>query len=231
MILGVMKNMDIDIEKMPLGKLSKKQIKSGERILELIETELQKSKADPAYNIKGKCFDLSNQFYTTVPHDFGTEKPPIIDNDKLLQQKYDLLAALADIEVAARMMEGESGGNAMEQRYKLLKNDITAVDRGTDEWKRIETFLNNTREDWKLKIMDVFRVDRHEERELFAKHDALDNRKLLWHGSNVAVFAAILSGGLKIMPHSGGRVGRGCTYFSSPFPVFFPVGLTSFVAA
>ena len=35
------------------------------------------------------------------------------------------------------------------------------------------------------------------------------NRKLLWHGTNVAVVAAILKSGLRIMPHSGGRVGKG----------------------
>lgn len=38
---------------------------------------------------------------------------------------------------------------------------------------------------------------------------AIDNRRLLWHGTNVAVVAAILNSGLRIMPHSGGRVGRG----------------------
>ena len=36
----------------------------------------------------------------------------------------------------------------------------------------------------------------------------------MWHGTNVAVVAAILKSGLRIMPHSGGRVGRGI-YFAS----------------
>jgi len=40
------------------------------------------------------------------------------------------------------------------------------------------------------------------------------NRRLLWHGTNVAVVAAILKSGLRIMPHSGGRVGKGI-YFAS----------------
>jgi hypothetical protein len=48
----------------------------------------------------------------------------------------------------------------------------------------------------------------------FAVHDKIINRKLLWHGTNVAVVAAILEGGLRIMPHSRGRVGRGI-YFAS----------------
>ena len=37
----------------------------------------------------------------------------------------------------------------------------------------------------------------------------MGNRRLLWHGTNVAVVAAIINSGLRIMPHSGGRVGRG----------------------
>ncbi len=48
----------------------------------------------------------------------------------------------------------------------------------------------------------------------FSTHEKVTNRKLLWHGTNVAVVAAILKSGLRIMPHSGGRVGRGI-YFAS----------------
>ena len=50
--------------------------------------------------------------------------------------------------------------------------------------------------------------------ERFQEHDKLQNRKLLWHGTNVAVVVAILKSGLRIMPHSGGRVGKGI-YFAS----------------
>lgn len=48
----------------------------------------------------------------------------------------------------------------------------------------------------------------------FHAHSKLGNRRLLWHGTNVAVVAAILTSGLRIMPHSGGRVGKGI-YFAS----------------
>ncbi|XP_054255056.1 protein mono-ADP-ribosyltransferase PARP3-like, partial [Indicator indicator] len=50
--------------------------------------------------------------------------------------------------------------------------------------------------------------------ERFKVHDLLEHRRLLWHGTNVAVIAAILKSGLRIMPHSGGRVGKGI-YFAS----------------
>ena len=54
----------------------------------------------------------------------------------------------------------------------------------------------------------LFQTDR------FNAHKNINERKLLWHGTNVAVVAAILKSGLRIMPHSGGRVGRGI-YFAS----------------
>lgn len=48
----------------------------------------------------------------------------------------------------------------------------------------------------------------------FSENGNLQNRRLLWHGTNIAVVAAILKSGLRIMPHSGGRVGCGI-YFAS----------------
>ena len=50
--------------------------------------------------------------------------------------------------------------------------------------------------------------------ERFKAYEALENHRLLWYGTNVAVVAAILKGGLRIMPHCGGRVGKGI-YFAS----------------
>lgn len=54
----------------------------------------------------------------------------------------------------------------------------------------------------------------HSQGDRFQAHCKMGNRRLLWHGTNVAVVAAILTSGLRIMPHSGGRVGKGI-YFAS----------------
>ena len=51
-------------------------------------------------------------------------------------------------------------------------------------------------------------VLRKGEAQRFQQHTELGNRRLLWHGTNVAVVATVLKTGLRIMPHSGGRVGR-----------------------
>lgn len=58
-------------------------------------------------------------------------------------------------------------------------------------------------------LLNLWRVDRPAEAAGFARHSQLDNRKLLWHGTNIAVMAAIIKAGLRIMPNAGGRLGRG----------------------
>merc|ERR1712139_589754 len=55
----------------------------------------------------------------------------------------------------------------------------------------------------------VFTLKRNGELSRSEAHRDLSNRRLLWHGTSPAVVAAILNSGLRIMPHSGGRVGRG----------------------
>lgn len=205
MINKQMAEMKIDTKKMPLGQLSKRTLREGVAILEKIESLIKEE------GFKETALqDLCNQFYTKVPHDFGNTRPPLIKTAAQLQEKYDLVDFLMDVEVAARMLEAEAEHeDPLLKKYKELGNTITALDRASDEWKRLETYVKNTQDSVNLKILDIYRVDRHGEQEIFSKWDHLEHRKLLFHGSNVAVFPAILSGGIKIMPHSGGRVGRG----------------------
>ena len=66
----------------------------------------------------------------------------------------------------------------------------------------------------KCTIEQVYRLDRPEDKKRMQAHAKDGNRHLLWHGTNIAVVAAILKTGLRLMPHSGGRVGRGL-YFAS----------------
>lgn len=201
-----MQEMKIDTKKMPLGQMSKKALKEGIEVLEKIEALIKES----GY-AKTKLQGLCNQFYTKVPHDFGMKMPPLIDTAELLQEKYDLLDTLMDIEVAARMLEAETPveEDPLMVKYKELGNKIEALDKSSDEYKRLAAYATNTQGHTKLKILDIYRVCRNGEEKNFTAFNDLDYRKLLFHGSSVAVFPAILSGGIKIMPHSGGRVGRG----------------------
>lgn len=222
MFKNAMANLEIDVKKMPLGKLSKSQIAKGFEVLEGIEAEMG---AKPKPN-KQKLEKLCSQFYTVIPHNFGRMRPPLIEDEETLKKKYDMLAVLGDIEIAQsikaekdkRSMEAGSTKeipNPIDINYELLNADLELVDKKSTEFKVIETYTKETAGAWRTPVIQqVWRVNRHGEDKRFQAHDGLGNRKLLWHGTNVAVVAAILKSGLRIMPHSGGRVGKGI-YFAS----------------
>lgn len=64
---------------MPLGKLSKRQIQSAYALL----SEVQQAVSDSSS--ESHILDLSNRFYTLIPHDFGMKKPPLLRNLDYIQ--------------------------------------------------------------------------------------------------------------------------------------------------
>lgn len=71
---------ELDLTKMPLGKLSKKQLEKAYGILGQAQQLLDASDVHDA-----KFVDISNQFYTLIPHDFGHKSPPILKDAELIK--------------------------------------------------------------------------------------------------------------------------------------------------
>jgi len=217
MFKEAMAKMNIDVKKMPLGKLSKVQIAKGFEVLEELETEIKGKKRN------AKLQEITSKFYTLIPHNFGRQRPPTIADGEILQKKMDMLTVLGDIEIAQSLQtadvkkeEPTEVPHPLDVNYGLLKCGLTHVNSKEDVYKIIHTYVENTKSSYSsnIKLLDVWEVDRENEDVRFSEHKDLSNRKLLWHGTNVAVVVAILKSGLRIMPHSGGRVGRGI-YFAS----------------
>uniref|UniRef100_A0A8C1QAZ5 Poly (ADP-ribose) polymerase family, member 3 n=1 Tax=Cyprinus carpio TaxID=7962 RepID=A0A8C1QAZ5_CYPCA len=164
MFKEAMTSMNLDIKKMPLGKLSKQQIAKGFEALEEIEAAIKRGE-------RNKLEEL----FTIIPHNFGRNRPPVISDDYVLQGKKEMLLVLADIEVAQSLKaESEKAKEEMkdmvphpvDQNYQSLKCKLSLMDKKSKE----------------------FKVSMH--RNLYSQeNDALENRKLLWHGTNVAVVA------------------------------------------
>ncbi len=81
-----------DIKRMPLGELSKETVLKGYRILRDIEAVLEGKS-------KGNLQDLSSEFYTNIPHNFGMKHMShfTINNKEKLKEKLDLITNLVDI--------------------------------------------------------------------------------------------------------------------------------------
>ncbi|EFN69632.1 Poly [ADP-ribose] polymerase [Camponotus floridanus] len=197
----VMLEFEIDMDKMPLGKLSKKQIEKAYAVLTELQEILKKSNIDHTTLI-----DASNRFYTLIPHNFGISGPKILESSEEIKNKCDMLDALLEMEIAYNLLRDTTDGkqNPLDSHYKQLKTDIEILNKSSEEFKMIDKYVQNTHAathtQYKLEIEEVFVVKRQGEEQRFKPFKKLPNRKLLWHGSRTTNFAGILSQGLRIAP-------------------------------
>ncbi|TKC42061.1 hypothetical protein EI555_011832, partial [Monodon monoceros] len=191
----------IDLQKMPLGKLSKRQIQAAYSILSEVQQALSQGSSD------SQILDLSNRFYTLIPHDFGMKKPPLLSNSDSVQAKVEMLDNLLDIEVAYSLLRGgsdDSSKDPIDVNYEKLRTDIMVVDKDSEEAEIIRKYVKNTHATthnaYDLEVVDIFKIEREGESQRYKPFKQLHNRRLLWHGSRTTNFAGILSQGLRIAP-------------------------------
>jgi len=89
MMANTVAAMNYDIKKQPLGKLASKTIKVAFKILKEIEDILKVAPGNKSSS--AKVVDLTNRFYTYIPHNVGMQRLPYIDNLDILKEKLQLL--------------------------------------------------------------------------------------------------------------------------------------------
>eukprot|EP01124_Arcella_intermedia_P000047 TRINITY_DN10024_c0_g1_i1.p1 TRINITY_DN10024_c0_g1~~TRINITY_DN10024_c0_g1_i1.p1 ORF type:complete len:933 (-),score=279.47 TRINITY_DN10024_c0_g1_i1:19-2601(-) len=207
--------MEIDLKKMPLGKLSKQHIQKGYTVLTEIDTVLKNDGPKKGSDL----LRLTNQFYTLIPHDFGMGPVTLINSLEVLQKKMKLMETLIDIEIATSLMKADGGEaeSKIDANYTKLNTELVPLDKDHPDYQLVESYMNNQKGSFKLKLLDAFKVARAGEDARFQEAIPLGNRQLLWHGSRVSNYVGILSQGLRIAPpeapKSGYRFGKGI-YFA-----------------
>ncbi|XP_037073152.1 poly [ADP-ribose] polymerase 1-like [Pollicipes pollicipes] len=199
---------DIDMEKMPLGKLSKSQMQKAFTILTEAQTLVETDGDVPGK--AARLLDCSNRFFTLIPHDFGMKKPPLLDNLKIIQDKVDMVSSLMEIELAFNILKSADADAAqteedpLDVHYRKLKANIDVLDRESEQFRLLECYIKNTHasthSNYTLELEQVFCVSRQGEASRYKPFSKLHNKKLLWHGSRMANFVGILSQGLRIAP-------------------------------
>lgn len=192
---------DLDMEKMPLGKLSQRQLAEALKVLGQI-AEFVKTGATNAQFIAG-----SNQFYTLIPHDFGVDRPPIINTVEMVNTKTEMLESLMEMEFAYGLLQSDNvdtKANPIDAHYKQLNTELRTLAHDSEEFQMLVQYVRNTHAathaNFELVVEDVFAVDRKGEKRRYKPFRKLHNRQLLWHGSRLTNYVGILSHGLKIAP-------------------------------
>lgn len=192
---------EIDIEKMPLGKLSKKQIQKAYSVLTDLQEVLKKKDFDSV-----QLVDASNRFYNLIPHNFGISEPKILNTMEEIHSKCEMLDALLEMEIAYSLLyaKTDTTKNPLDAHYKQLNTEVKILDKENEEYKVIKQYVENTHAkthtQYELEIEDIFIIKRQGEDSRYKPFKKLHNKKLLWHGSRTTNFAGILSQGLRIAP-------------------------------
>ncbi|OJJ48899.1 hypothetical protein ASPZODRAFT_157407 [Penicilliopsis zonata CBS 506.65] len=212
--LNTMASMSYDAQKLPLGKLSKRTLRAGFQVLkDLSELVAQPALAASKYNTSfvRATEDLSNSYLTTIPHVFGRNRPPVLNNELMIKKEIELLEALTDMEVANEIMKDCKSAhdvNELDLQFRSLNmTEMTPLARNSTEFIELENYLNNSRgttHHMRYSVIDIFRIERNGETERFEQSPYASikqsNRRLLWHGSRSTNFGGILSQGLRIAP-------------------------------
>ncbi|KAF1364362.1 PARP-domain-containing protein [Lizonia empirigonia] len=213
-----MKELNYDVNKMPLGKLSKGTITRGFQTLKDLAAIIDNPTS------YGEVEVLSNRYYSLIPHAFGRNRPPVISTNALLKKEIDLLESLSDMKEATDMLKAslkeDSDLNRLDRQFQTLGMDeMEALEPKSSEFVELSNYLTKTKgatHNVNYAVQDIFRIQRKGEFERFDKSSYAKpsgNRRLLWHGSRVTNFAGILGQGLRIAPPeapvSGYMFGKG----------------------
>ena len=193
------------------------QISQGIEALEAIETAINRSRTT-----KKKLKELSSDFYQAIPMSSGYATLPVIDTQEMVDEKFELMTLMEQV---SQGMTLSLGASDVDTQYHSLSTELNLVVPQDADYGLVHTYFENTKGSgtfngggWNggsrgkagtFNLKNIFRAERDHEKATFNAFDHLNNRRLLWHGTNVAVVSAILKSGLRIMPHSGGRVGKG----------------------
>lgn len=122
-----------------------------------------------------------------------------------------MLDTLTDMEVANTIMKTTGDKkkdaetvNLLDKRYtELGMEEMTPLDHKSHEYKALSEYLvksSGTTHDIRYRLEDIFRIERHGEKERFQKSEFAKlhktDKRLLWHGSRTTNFGGILSQGL-----------------------------------
>jgi poly [ADP-ribose] polymerase len=224
---ATMSSLNYDANKLPLGKLSKATILRGFQQLK----DLAALMDDPALSmsqwnmsVAAATEHLSNTYYSLIPHAFGRNRPPIINNEAHLKKEIELLESLSDMKDASNIMKIDRSKartvHPMDSHFRGLgMEEMTPLNHSSSEFGHLQAYLDGSKGSThgiQYKVHNIFRIRRGGEDERFKQSQFTDipsDKRLLWHGSRCTNFGGILSQGLRIAPPeapvSGYMFGKG----------------------
>jgi len=199
--------LQIDLKRCPLGKLDSKQLDFAGQIID----KIQQIVIVPVLTDENKrdLVSLSSEFYTYLPMSFGRKKPPVINDQEMINNYKDTIVELKNMVVAVQVADNKNNVgdvHPLDNIYANIKTKITPLDKDSEMYAVIQEYVKNTHgptHHYKLELLDVFEVEQEGKKDRFEKYTkGIDNHTLLFHGSHVSNIISIVKNDLLLNPHA-----------------------------
>jgi len=179
MLSNTLVSLDIDTKKMPLGKINKTQLDKAKSILEEIKKYVNNK------NNNQELLKMSSEYYTYIPYSCGRKKPPVIDNEKILEKYNEIIDELQNIIVGVQIINNtqeQTDEHPIDNIYKNINTQIKPLDESDTYYKYISEYINNTHgptHGIKLELLDILEVSQNYKTNI----SDIKPKMLLFHGT------------------------------------------------
>ncbi|KAK3611456.1 hypothetical protein CHS0354_032737 [Potamilus streckersoni] len=236
MMEAALKKASVEEDLMPFGRLKREALIEARKILqqlgELIQTKVTLKRNFTTTNVEDYhkicegIAKLSTEYYNLVPqHGYAYDRIEPISEPRLLKKQLSIIASLLDIQLANQILLGTQAKiqemNPLDYIYRAIGCCIQPLREDDTESQYILKYIHSSskQKETPTKVLGIFKLLRPGEEERLRKL-ALENHRLLWHGSGVANFMSILYKGLLVsppeVPITGHAFGEGI-YLSDSF--------------
>jgi len=159
-----MENLNYDVNKLPLGRLGKATILRGFQALKDLAALIQGPASTASSGAQVE--ELSNLYYSLIPHAFGRNRPPVIRSEEMIKREVELMESLSDLKDADNILKAQDEGveevHPLDFRFSSLgMAEMTALQRQSIEFQELSQYLMNTKGDthyMNYVVEDIVRV-------------------------------------------------------------------------
>ncbi|XP_057321745.1 poly [ADP-ribose] polymerase 1-like isoform X2 [Microplitis mediator] len=200
-----MNEFHLDLNEIPIVKVSERWIGKAGIILEEIRSFIVGHESnDKIFNL----IDKSNEYYSHIPHAFGNQRPPIIDDLVKYEKELIKLNSLIQMNVPRNFNNPQMEDNIspLEIFYRKLNIEIEVLNRDHEHFQIIQQYVKNTHSprhnSYKIIISEIFSLKKHGNyhEKYEEQSNTLGNKKWLWHGTNLINIPGILLNDFRILP-------------------------------
>lgn len=177
-LMGVTNDFVVQTLNCPLGVLTNSAIDLGRSKLFAAKdiVNQHKNQVPTAGKDYNALLELTNDFYSLIPHNLGSGKRGkmehlLLNDVTKITQKEDDLDTLLDAKSIGAVLKA---GTSVDDQYKALNAELDFIDPKDDLFKWInalvqETRASNHRHLGKIKLLNVWKIRKSEEYDLFIK--------------------------------------------------------------